>query len=204
MDNRTSKTRKKILEASIEVFAQKGFSSTTTLEIAQKAQVAEVTLFRHFSKKRDILHFAVLDFVDVFTENFAFNSLKSIVDNNKHKPIKEILKLIILDRKNFINEYFPYIKVIFQEMQFDEEVRTIYLEKIAKKISELFSELFGEIKEREKIKNIDSFILTRSFIGMSGMMIMQRYFIPSENKFNDLDQEIDIIIDIFLNGILDK
>ncbi|CAH2213116.1 TetR/AcrR family transcriptional regulator [Tepidibacter aestuarii] len=204
MDSRISRTRKKILQAAIEVFAEKGFSSTTTLEIAQKAQVAEVTLFRHFPKKRDILHFAVLDFVDVFTENFAFNSLKSIVDNNKHKPIKEILKLIILDRKNFLNEYFSYIKVIFQEMQFDEEVRIIYLEKIAKKISILFNELFSEIREREKIKNIESFILMRSFIGMAFMMIMQRYFIPSENKVNDLEQEIDIVVDIFLNGILDK
>ncbi|WFD08825.1 TetR/AcrR family transcriptional regulator [Tepidibacter hydrothermalis] len=204
MESRTSKTRKKILEAAIEEFAQKGFSATTTLEIAQRAQVAEVTLFRHFPKKKDILHFAVLDFVDVFTGNFAFNSLKVIVDHNKHKPIKEILKLIILDRREFLQEYFPYIKVIFQEMQFDEEVRTIYLEKIAKQVSLLFSELFSEIKEREKIKNIDSFILMRSFIGMAFMMIMQRYFIPSENKFEDFDKEIDIVVDIFLNGILDK
>ncbi len=204
MESRTSKTRKKILEAAIEVFAQKGFSATTTLEIAQRAQVAEVTLFRHFPKKRDILHFAVLDFVDLFTENFAFNSLKSIVNNNKHKNIKEILKLIILDRRTFLQEYFPYIKVIFQEMQFDEQVRILYLEKIANKISVLFSELFSEIKEREKIKEIDSFILMRSFIGMAAMMIMQRYFIPNENKVEDFEKEMDIIIDIFLNGILDQ
>lgn len=59
------------MEAAIEVFVDNGFSSTTTVEIAQMAQVAEVTLFRHFSKKRDILHFAVLDFVDVFTGNYA-------------------------------------------------------------------------------------------------------------------------------------
>lgn len=204
MESRTSKTRKKILEAAIEEFGQKGFSATTTLEIAQRAQVAEVTLFRHFPKKKDILHFGVLNFVDVFTENIAFNSLKSIVDNNKNKSIKEILKLIILDRREFLQEYFPYIKVIFQEMQFDEQVRNLYLEKIAKKISELFSELFGEIKEREKVKDIDSFILMRSFIGMAAMMIMQRYFIPSENKIEDFEKEIDIIIDIFLNGILDQ
>lgn len=166
--------------------------------------MAEVTLFRHFPKKRDILHFAVLDFVDLFTENFAFNSLKSIVNNNKHKNIKEILKLIILDRRTFLQEYFPYIKVIFQEMQFDEQVRILYLEKIANKISVLFSELFSEIKEREKIKEIDSFILMRSFIGMAAMMIMQRYFIPNENKVEDFEKEMDIIIDIFLNGILDQ
>lgn len=36
MESRTSKTRKKILEAAIEVFAQKGFSATTTLEIGSK------------------------------------------------------------------------------------------------------------------------------------------------------------------------
>jgi AcrR family transcriptional regulator len=47
-------TQKKIIDAAIKVFSEKGFEGATTSEIAQEAGVAEGTIFRHFStKKRD-------------------------------------------------------------------------------------------------------------------------------------------------------
>src|SRR3989304_5650061 len=47
-------TRDKILESAIRLFAEKGFSGTTTREIAEKAGVNEALIFRHFSTKRDL------------------------------------------------------------------------------------------------------------------------------------------------------
>ena len=44
-------TRDKILDASLALFSKKGFLGATTKEIAKKAGVAELTLFRHFSSK---------------------------------------------------------------------------------------------------------------------------------------------------------
>jgi len=47
-------SKKKILEAAAELFSQKGFAAVTTKELAAEAHISEVTLFRHFSSKRDI------------------------------------------------------------------------------------------------------------------------------------------------------
>lgn len=44
--------QKKIVAAAIESFAEKGYSATSTKEIAQKAGVAEGTIFRHYKTKR--------------------------------------------------------------------------------------------------------------------------------------------------------
>lgn len=48
------KTRKAILRAALELFAEKGFYQTTTRAIARKAGIAEGTLFNYFETKEDL------------------------------------------------------------------------------------------------------------------------------------------------------
>jgi AcrR family transcriptional regulator len=49
-------TRKEaIVVAAAELFAEKGFTETTTAEVAERAQVAQGTLFYHFKTKGNIL-----------------------------------------------------------------------------------------------------------------------------------------------------
>ena len=44
-------TRRKILNAALDLFSEKGFHASTTRNIAKNAGVNEVTLFRHFKTK---------------------------------------------------------------------------------------------------------------------------------------------------------
>ena len=50
-----SEKQLKILEAAVEMFAEKGYAATSTSEIAKKAGVAEGTIFRHYKTKKDLL-----------------------------------------------------------------------------------------------------------------------------------------------------
>lgn len=50
-----SETRALILSAARELFRSKGFTTTSTLEIAQRAGVAEGSLFYHFGSKKNLL-----------------------------------------------------------------------------------------------------------------------------------------------------
>lgn len=47
--------RRKIFNAALQVFADKGFHNTTMDEIAQVSQVAKGTLYRYFNSKEDLL-----------------------------------------------------------------------------------------------------------------------------------------------------
>ena len=49
-------TRKRILAAAQHVFARDGFQGATTREIAREAGVNEVTVFRHFHTREELLH----------------------------------------------------------------------------------------------------------------------------------------------------
>lgn len=54
--NRTATTtRDRLLKAAIQVFSTEGYVGATTREIARVAEVSEVTLFRHFQSKEQLL-----------------------------------------------------------------------------------------------------------------------------------------------------
>ncbi|HEY9639376.1 MAG TPA: TetR/AcrR family transcriptional regulator [Coleofasciculaceae cyanobacterium] len=52
---RAAKTRDRLLKAAAQVFATAGVDGATTREIARVAEVNEVTLFRHFQSKEQLL-----------------------------------------------------------------------------------------------------------------------------------------------------
>ncbi|MBA4543537.1 TetR/AcrR family transcriptional regulator [Thermoactinomyces daqus] len=52
-------TEEKILTAAIELMAEKDYQAVTTKEIAKAANVSEMTLFRHFGSKMNLLEAAV-------------------------------------------------------------------------------------------------------------------------------------------------
>jgi len=47
--------QKQVLAASLSLFAEKGFASTTTKEIAERAGVAEGTVYRRYRTKDELL-----------------------------------------------------------------------------------------------------------------------------------------------------
>jgi AcrR family transcriptional regulator len=47
--------RRRLQEAALELFAERGFERTTAKEIAERADLTERTFFRHFGDKREVL-----------------------------------------------------------------------------------------------------------------------------------------------------
>jgi AcrR family transcriptional regulator len=63
-----------ILRAAREVFAAKGFKGTSTRDIAKRAQLTEVMIFRHFGNKANLFHEAVItpftEFMDSYISDY--------------------------------------------------------------------------------------------------------------------------------------
>jgi len=52
---RKKPNKEKIMEAALQVFAEKGFQETTISEISKKAGVADATIYEYFEGKEDLL-----------------------------------------------------------------------------------------------------------------------------------------------------
>src|SRR5690554_2141452 len=54
-DVKMTEKQSRIIQAAVEIFSEKGYAASSTSEIAQKAGVAEGTIFRHYKTKKDLL-----------------------------------------------------------------------------------------------------------------------------------------------------
>ncbi|MCG6136931.1 MAG: TetR/AcrR family transcriptional regulator [Nostoc sp. LLA-1] len=68
MSSQLISARQRLIQSALELFTAQGVSATTTRQIAEKAEVNEVTLFRHFGNKHGLL-------LSVLEESAAFKNL---------------------------------------------------------------------------------------------------------------------------------
>lgn len=200
-ENKTSvqkipqKRQLEILEAAIKVFSQKGFSASTTKEIAAEAGVSEGTIFKYFRTKKDLL-LGLL--APVVTE-----SLYKIMDESQKGAKEEaVLEQFLKKHMHFIRENIELIKIIFYESQFHEELRMNFLENLVIKVTGLLEDYFREKIAEGVFKDIDPRIAVRSLIGMYAALVIWKDVLKGD-EYVLLDDEMAVktIIDIFFNGV---
>lgn len=88
---RAKEKKRKILEAGYELFAQNGYFSTNTAEIAKRAGVSTGIVYGYFHDKRDIL----IDVLDIYVEH-AYQPVFAVLDKvaaplDYHSLIPEVM-----------------------------------------------------------------------------------------------------------------
>jgi AcrR family transcriptional regulator len=99
--------REQIIQAALKVFIEKGYTASTTAEIAKEAGISEVTLFRYFSSKREIFYAGV--------EPIMLNPLESTVSEVSGVMNKDQISQIIFQRIKFLGSNRGIIKLILNE-----------------------------------------------------------------------------------------
>ncbi|GAW91376.1 TetR/AcrR family transcriptional regulator [Calderihabitans maritimus] len=190
-------TRKIILDAALKLFSEKGFSATTTREIAYEARCAEGTIFRYFPTKKDILI--------SLARPVALHGLKQVFEDLPETNDETVLQNIMENRLKVISENMKLLKVIITEAQFHEEIRKEVYENIG---AEILGALAGYIEKRIAkgiFRPLDSVIAARIFGGMFLSFLISKYMLPPE-KFDEEDQKVYLqeIVNIFLHGVVKK
>jgi AcrR family transcriptional regulator len=192
-----------ILESAIKIFSEKGFSAATTSEIAKKAGVAEGTIFRYFKTKKDLLRGVMAKLVEVLGEAFITSRIKKILKDHENKDPKDTLKAIARDRLNVIDENWNLVKVVFTELQYHEDLRNLFIEGMALRGKVLLEDFVKSGVSKGIFRDINPTIAARGLVGTLGIYIIQRQLMPSIVSISD-DEQVDIIIDLFLNGLNKK
>lgn len=109
--------RKRILEEAVVLFAESGYSNTTTALIAKKAGVTSGTIFQYFPNKEALFHAAVLEPL----EDIQKKSLASLQQNGTPA---ELIKNMVQEQFNHIYFYTNELRlvqsVLGQRIQFPE------------------------------------------------------------------------------------
>lgn len=104
-----NKTKRKIFEISLKLFAEKGYDATSVEEITAVVGIAKGTLYHHFSSKEDIFNYLVEEGMHLLHNSIEIKTSK--LDN-----IKDKLKAIILIEVKVLFKYKPLISIISSEI----------------------------------------------------------------------------------------
>ena len=192
----------KILEASIKIFSEKGFSATTTNEIAKSAGVAEGTIFRYLKTKKDILRSILVHTINLVSEKMVLSSVEALVKQAEDKDMRWFLKELLYDRLKLLKSMFPMARVIVSEALFHEEVRQAVYENLLVPAEKLFEKFITNMTAKGFVRQgLDPKATFRCILGNMLILIATQTLSGTISQENNLELELDKTIDIILNGI---
>ncbi|MBK5253423.1 MAG: TetR/AcrR family transcriptional regulator [Peptostreptococcaceae bacterium] len=173
--------REQILEAAMKLFVEKGYKGTTTLQIAKEAEITEVTLFRHFSSKQEILLEGI--------EPILFSTLEGAINISKESSGSEMIESILSDRITLISKNYQVIKLILME---DSLLTELGRGNFINRILEILKNLLTEMGASEE----DNKFALRLLMGT----ILSVLYMPDKNE-EDIKDYIGKITNIIVQEI---
>lgn len=192
-DHLSNSTQQKILESAIKLFSQKGFSGSTTKEIAKEAGVSEATIFRYFETKKDLLLALISPAM-----------VKSITDlffDIHGKSVEEIITNFFKQNTEAIEGNIDLLKIVLYEALFHPEVKEAMFEEIVKSRTKLLNTYLEEQRKNGVFKDIDPKIAVRALTGMLlGYIVWRHGFRDKDLAEMDEDKVFEDMVHIFLHG----
>lgn len=130
MSGSTPTTRDRLIQAALELFLSQGIQNTTTRQIANLAEVNEVTLFRNFGNKYGLLQAVIEEstlFSDIGETLGQLFSPAATLQENLHQYVHACLKLLE-QKPDFVRsligeaeQYSPELRQVLEQKLFETQ-----------------------------------------------------------------------------------
>ncbi|MCL4476875.1 MAG: TetR/AcrR family transcriptional regulator [Nitrospirae bacterium] len=187
-------TRDRILEAGLRAFSEKGYLGATTKEIAVKAGVAELTLFRHFSSKEKLFEEVI--------KNYSFlPALKGLLPEIAEMTYKDALTIIAGRFLETLTARKDMIQIMHSEMhRYPRKIHKVYHGFIDGIIRTLAS-YFTAMQKKKVLKEFDAESGARAFLGMFfSYFHVQELMMGKRYRSVDTDRTVREFVKIFIEG----
>ncbi len=187
-------TEEKIIKATFNIVQKEGVQKATTKKIAAEAGVNEVTIFRKFENKRNLIEATK----DYYLERLLAK-LEENFDFDEEDSIEEYLKRSFNGILDFSEEDFSIIRVAMQEIKGSSD-RKLLMSQITDAIINKLEEFFLLQLEKGVIKNVNpkAISLMCFSIIFQSLILLQIYGNTADIESN---QFADDYLDIIFNGI---
>ncbi|WP_044893991.1 TetR/AcrR family transcriptional regulator [Bacillus alveayuensis] len=193
----------KILEAAIEMFAEKGYAATSTSEIAKRAGVAEGTIFRHYKTKKDLLLAIVTPTVTKVVAPFLAKEFVKEVFGNQYKSYEDFVRALMKNRYEFVKKHLPLIRIFWQEIAFHPEIKEQFQMIFTENVYEKFKKIVEYFQSKGEIIDIppDS-IIRMTITTIAGFLYTRFLFLP-EKEWDD-EGEMERTVRFLMHGLTKK
>ena len=188
-------TEEKIINATFKILQKEGIRKATTKRIANEAGVNEVTIFRKFENKKNLIETTKEHYMNVLLDKLENN-----FDFDEDEGIEEYLKISFFGVLNLSEEDFSILKVAMEEVRGDDEKKPL-ISEITDLILNKLEEFFKLQADKGLIKQVN----TKSLAVMCFSILFQSVILWKVYNINlgfETNYYADDLLDMMFEGIL--
>jgi AcrR family transcriptional regulator len=189
-------TRKRILEAAAQMFAEQGYARATTRALAAAAGVNEVTLFRHFGNKQNLFAAVV--------EEYAGPALTATLQAEFTGEYRQDLLTMGRQLLNLLLERRDAVRLMLCEAEHFPEVREVMAQNPRRLRQVLSAYLQAEVAQG-RVRRLHTEAAAQAFWGMFFAYSISLWLLD-EAVQPELDPEelVTQFVDIFVRGTVNR
>lgn len=184
-----------ILEASLLLFAEKGYSNTSTKDISRAADVAEGTIFKHFGSKENLLYASILPILSQSLEDLIPADFLKNQEKLNELSFSEFLRYVLPERINFAGNNLKIWKIFLTEYLYQETMRDNLSTLIPDVLIDELSQILSIFKDKDELVDWPNDEILRFIIStVAGYVISQSIgFSSSSNTESDIKHLIQFL-----------
>ena len=177
-----NKTKRKIFETSMKLFADKGYDATSIEEITATVGVAKGTLYYHFSSKEEIFNFLVDEGVKLLKNSISIKTER--LNNSLDK-----IRAIVLIQIKILFKYENFMTIILSQIWGNDE-RSKLCKKYVFEYIQMIEEIVKEGIKKKEIVGKDPDVIASGIFGFtcsSFIYKMRHTEVDVQELFNEID-----------------
>lgn len=187
--------REDILQASLHLFAMKGFHGTSMRDIAREAEITEGLIYHYFESKRDLFR-AIID------EYSFLPLLRTLPDLAEQLDLRALLIVLARGFFDVLKQNTELTRLLLQEVQvFPEEKEVFFADAVHRSILELAKILEGRMSERAAAQ-VDPEVAARLFFNALLAFFVEQEILGGKHMLPaDEGSYIEHLVDMFVKRL---
>ena len=197
MATQLTSTRQRLIDAALQLFSTQGITETTTRQIAELAQVNEVTLFRHFGNKQGLLLAAISESA-VFKDFGESLREKASQTSSLHQALKDYAS----DRLQALEQVPELVlSVVGESRRYSSEHQQVIGEYLTQ-ANQYVAEYIATVIEREQLQtNLPvsqlASLLNSLLLGYAAIQFTTGF----QALWQSRDEFLESLVELFLNQV---
>lgn len=176
-----NRTKRKIFEAAMELFAKQGYDGTSVDEITSVVGIAKGTLYYHFSSKEEIYNFLIVEGMNLFKNSIELKA-------SQHENSIDKLRAAILVQLRIMEKYESLITLIIGQMWGKDE-RNLLCRQCVFGYTEMLENIINTGIEKGEIVPKNPQVISALVFGLTSSALLYKYKNNGKLNIQDLYSE---------------
>jgi len=191
--------RDQIIDAAMQVFAQKGFTRATNKDIAREAGITPVLIYYYFDSKEDLLK-------TIIETRSPAQLMTTLPPQVFELPPEIFMRMLILRALSIIetDQFIQLTRMILPEVVHNTELEPIIFPMI-RRLLEFLGTYFEVQMEKGALRRVDGVLTAQVMVGSVFIFVLRRQILHDPIALEYSHEQIaEVVSETVLQGILPR